>query len=283
MAAFFSGTDIATLSEEGSERNHFVSLIVNNAGSYVAAITRKIKSKKVISDHFSYKSFDGQEINGSKDYEIEEESFEWYDLAIEFEDDIFNSIKERTNFLRLSKITNKRKEEKEKVVYVSPKPISGTYSSPEPKSYNTPSKSELPFDFDYIDNKIGKNDFEYILKHNSFDKLKAKELVLQLITGSIIISNASKIDMKKWAENMPNMYKKRFGDDYKGFKVFKDWADYYIDFLCIASTDEQLAKKGFDQDIIAILCAKAILEELSKLPQNKYIDYFIQILKDYTN
>ena len=87
--------------------------------------------------------------------------------------------------------------------------------------------------------------------------------------------------MKKWAENMPNMYKKRFGDDYKGFKAFEDWADYYIDFLCTTSTDEQLTKKGFDQDITAILCAKAILEELSKLPQNKYIDYFIQILKDY--
>ena len=42
MSTFFSGTDIRTLEEEGLDRNHFVSLIVNNQGSYTAAITRKL-------------------------------------------------------------------------------------------------------------------------------------------------------------------------------------------------------------------------------------------------
>ena len=43
MATFFSGTDVQTLRTEGSDRNNFVSLIVNNAGSYTAAITRKVE------------------------------------------------------------------------------------------------------------------------------------------------------------------------------------------------------------------------------------------------
>ena len=39
---FFSGTDTNTLQIEGFDRNNFVSLIVNNAGIYSAAITRKV-------------------------------------------------------------------------------------------------------------------------------------------------------------------------------------------------------------------------------------------------
>ena len=39
---FFSGTDTSTLQKEGFDRNNFVSLIVNNAGEYSAAVTRKV-------------------------------------------------------------------------------------------------------------------------------------------------------------------------------------------------------------------------------------------------
>lgn len=43
MAAYFSGTDLDTLKTEGNDRNHFVSLIVNNEGNYKAAITKKLQ------------------------------------------------------------------------------------------------------------------------------------------------------------------------------------------------------------------------------------------------
>lgn len=42
MKAFFSGDDTSTLLEHGTAMNNFVSLIVNNAGEYVARITRRI-------------------------------------------------------------------------------------------------------------------------------------------------------------------------------------------------------------------------------------------------
>lgn len=45
MQTFFSGTDMSTLEKEGSETVHFLSLIINNAGIYNAAFTRKIKRK----------------------------------------------------------------------------------------------------------------------------------------------------------------------------------------------------------------------------------------------
>ena len=59
---FFSGTDTSTLLEEGKDRNHFVSLIVNNAGTYTAAITRKAVKDLTISGTLKYKSFDDTEI-----------------------------------------------------------------------------------------------------------------------------------------------------------------------------------------------------------------------------
>ena len=42
MSTFFSGVDTNTLLEEGIDRAHFVSLIVNNKGSYTAGITRRV-------------------------------------------------------------------------------------------------------------------------------------------------------------------------------------------------------------------------------------------------
>jgi hypothetical protein len=41
MAAFFSSTDEATIVRLGTNTNHFISLIVNNAGSYVAKMSNK--------------------------------------------------------------------------------------------------------------------------------------------------------------------------------------------------------------------------------------------------
>lgn len=47
MSAYFSSTDADTLYKEGKEINHFLSLIVNNDGNYVARITRKVLKKRV--------------------------------------------------------------------------------------------------------------------------------------------------------------------------------------------------------------------------------------------
>lgn len=54
MATFFSGTDQSTLVEEGTNSNHFVSLIVNNAGVYTAAVTRRVITESKIEAHLKY-------------------------------------------------------------------------------------------------------------------------------------------------------------------------------------------------------------------------------------
>jgi hypothetical protein len=58
MATFFSSTDDSTLVEEGKDRNFFVSLIVNNAGTYTAAVTRKSTIIGKVVNYVTKKSMD---------------------------------------------------------------------------------------------------------------------------------------------------------------------------------------------------------------------------------
>lgn len=66
MAAFFSGTDMSTLTKEGERTNHFLSLIVNNDGKYCAKITRMVNStiesvittdSKITSDWYTFDNY----------------------------------------------------------------------------------------------------------------------------------------------------------------------------------------------------------------------------------
>lgn len=295
---FFSGTDTATLKEEGMDRNHFVSLIVNNEGTYTAAITRKVKATKTITENFSYPTFEDEEVTDTKTYTVESEEIEWFYLKIEFEGNesfLQEELKARLNEIRRVKAEKARQLPPKQPVYVSEqgsKPEQGTLF-PEigkkiTQSYmgqvgpaNRISKrdeDELPFDMDYIDNQIsGEVPYGYI----EFNKETIKSLVLQLITGSIIIPDTSKIDIKKWAQGMSPLYERRFGKGKEGMKLFKVWAESYIEFLCWFTEDEALKDMGWDDDELAALCAHGIIEELTKLPENVYIKKYIDILKGY--
>ena len=103
MSTFFSTTDQDTLLEEGLDRNNFVSLIVNNKGEYTAAITRKVKIKKV---HTSYNFFDKGEQENTEETIDEETVVEWFNLnvIIEGEED-FSNIENELKAIKESKIT----------------------------------------------------------------------------------------------------------------------------------------------------------------------------------
>ena len=94
MTTFFSGTDQATLLEEGKDRIHFVSLIINNDNSYSAAITVKVEVESIISQvintNYSYNTFNSNTITGNSKVEKEDINksiqIQYIDLDIEFED-----------------------------------------------------------------------------------------------------------------------------------------------------------------------------------------------------
>lgn len=299
MATFLSGTDTATLKEEGIDRNHFVSLIVNNEGTYTAAITRKVKSTKTITENFSYPTFADNEVVDTRTYTVESEELEWFYLKIEFAGS--TTFKEELN-ARLEEI-KKAKEEKIKKapvntpVYIGvdgdwrvPKQgnlfpqnnngIVHSYPSTVGPANNIVKKKEdnTFFGRGHIDD-MGPAELPY--EYLEFDKEIVKSLVLQLVTGSIIIPNASKIDLNKWVQGMPSLYEKRFGKGEEGMKLFKVWAEPYIEFICFFSEDKALSDLGYDDEELAALCAYGIIQELIKFPKNIYIEQYINMLKGY--
>ena len=284
---FFSGTDTATLKEEGRDRNNFVSLIVNNAGSYTAAITRRIKSKQT-TESVSYEFFGDGEKQDTKEYVSNADEIEWFYLKIEKEGENYPFSDMAARLEEIRQVKAKRAEKAQTPAYQSShKPvIAYSYDSKAgpanlvKKEADKP-KVVQPSLFDKEDDLSFDDDYSLPYGQVTFDKVTLKSLVLQLITGSIIISNDSKIDISKWAKSMPTLYEKRFGKGKEGMKNFKMWADTYAEYLTWYVTDEKLEELGYDETEICAICAHDMIEELTKLPENDYIKGYIDALQKY--
>ena len=290
MSTFFSGTDTATLKEEGRDRNNFVSLIVNNAGTYTAAITRRVKSKQV-KESVSYEFFGDGEKHDTKEYVSSADEIEWFYLKIEKEGENYSFPDMAA---RLEEIKQAKAERAEKAKKAQTPVYQGGYKPVIANSYGTKAgpanlvkkeadKKDLNQRtlFDDVDDLPFEEGYEVPYGQVTFDKTTLKSLVLQLITGSIIISNDSKIDITKWAKSMPALYEKRFGKGKVGMDNFKTWAETYTEYLTWYITDEKLGELGFDETEICAICAHDMIEELTKLPENDYIKGYIDALQKY--
>lgn len=290
MSTFFSGTDTATLKEEGRDRNNFVSLIVNNAGTYTAAITRRVKSKQV-KESVSYEFFGDGEKHDTKEYVSSADEIEWFYLKIEKEGENYSFPDMAA---RLEEIKQAKAERAEKAKKAQTPVYQGGYKPVIANSYGTKAgpanlvkkeadKKDLNQRtlFDDVDDLPFEDGYEIPYGQVTFDKVTLKSLVLQLITGIIIISNDSKIDITKWAKSMPALYEKRFGKGKVGMDNFKIWAETYTEYLTWYITDEKLEELGFDETEICAICAHDMIEELTKLPENDYIKGYIDALQKY--
>lgn len=301
MATFFSGTDTATLSAEGNDMAHFVSLIVNNAGKYTAGITRKYKCVQTVSEKYTYPTWNGEVREGVETFDIEEEKLEWFNLDIVFEnatDDFETEMMERIKEI---------KEAKKKVVTlmyggrnypqygnygkaITPtKEVGSTFPMDEDKyywekrSWYDPQKDkqdkqlpagqgELPFD------QPGEENVEIPYGTITIDPDIVQSIVRQLVTSSIIISNESAVDVKKWANSMESLYRRRFGS----VKEFEYFASNYVDYLINYTYDgDVMAVINNDDSVMAALLAHDVREELKKLPKNPWLSVYIKLMDDY--
>lgn len=270
MATFFSGTDTATLREEGNDRNHFVSLIVNNAGTYTAAITRKITERKVISSTFIYRTFDDIEKTGTRTVEVEEEAIVYNMLNIVKEGEVtepFLEINERLEVIK----KNKTKVAATKAPFSTIPYYDGLSFTPPVYQGNSKEVSRIArqnslFDEDFMESEPPRR-VERITDPNelAIDASVVKSITLQLITGSIAIADASKIDPVKWTGQMTKLFDKRFKED---MNIFHFWAETMVEFVVTNFIPEEFA--SFEDDYISELC-QAVYRTLDKLPQNKYI------------
>ena len=269
MATFFSGTDTATLREEGNDRNHFVSLIVNNAGTYTAAITRRLKEKRVINTTFTYRTFDDVEKTGTRSVEAEEEVIAYNMLNIIKEGEVvepFLEIDERLEAIKKNKAkVDATKAPLSTTSYHGGLPFTPPIYQGNSKEVSRVARQGSLFDEEFMESEPPRK-VEQIADPNelTIDASVVKSITLQLITGSIAIADASKIDPVKWAGQMTKLFDKRFGND----TLFGLWAETMVEFVVTNFVPDEFAP--FEDEYISELC-QAIYMTLDKLPMNKYI------------
>lgn len=140
MKAFFSGQDSEMLKQEGLARNHFLSLVVNNKGEYVARITIKETYKHTIQTILEYNTYNNDSVSvNMPEKEETSQIISTYDLNItndfQFKCDDYDELMEIIAECDERKKERKEKEkEKEKV------------EKPQNKSTIFDLNKEFPFD-----------------------------------------------------------------------------------------------------------------------------------------
>lgn len=306
MATFFSGTDTGTLLQEGQDRNNIVSLIVNNDGTYSAAVTRHVFTEAKVHEKGTYQLFGDGEQSYEEDYEIEDEYIEYF---------MFDIVRKEPNRLfsfidRLKEVMTKKRTTvvasqpssgygyggygyggyggyhgpaspaQPKGTIVNPTvpasksaapstPVKGAVSSGSPKP-TTAAPSGKFNQFNPVEPAV-KDDFETYIEG----------LALQIVTGNVFADVEGVMDLKVFCKDaMVDMYKKRFGDDVSSKSSFASWVDNLIDFLVWDADHPEL--DGFSFSDKGELVAKELVTLLEAIPtKNIYLNLIIDRLKSY--
>ena len=287
MSCFFSGTDTQTLREEGNERNCFVSLIVNNEGTYCAAITRKVQKKIEVTTKSlgtSYEFFgSGPVCSGitttPTTQTIDKTVIEYFMLDVQVEQVENNLAYLDTRFEEIEA----KKNEKKDTVY---KPNEGFYdwlhserkTSAETKEffYSSPetnkSKELTLFSKDTMEEMVDPDGW-------TPDKETIHQLAAQLLTCSLIVNKD--IDLKQWiTRHMVKKYGEIFGVTEM---EFHEWTESYVEFIVNHYSDPTVPEAVYEAyDVYQAKIAEAIIDELNLYPANHYIDAYIEVLMRYT-
>ena len=259
MTTFFSGTDTSTLLAEGSDMNHFVSLIVNNAGKYTAGITRRVKSKQAINEELVYPTWGSNEVKGNRTFIVEEEYVQWFNLNIEIEG--INSNFEEEMLARIKEIRAIKSNKTSKKYFMNDYSIN-IEKAEHKKEITQPSLFSEDIAVDYENYQIDEKLVDWVVN--------------QTITCSLIIPQNSDFDTEKWAKSMDRLYSKRFANE-EEFEVF---ASNFVDYL-ICYTEDSKVSDYIDKVETEAKLACQVRDKLSKLPKNKWLDIWMKIYDDY--
>lgn len=265
MSTFLSGTDLGTLQEEGSDMNNFLSLIVNNAGQYTAAITRKVKHIPHVTEVLEYEFFGEETINiGNDEYDaIESYEIEYFFLNIEKPTvnigytDLFNRIEEISK--DKTKITNISREPRANLIVDSTLKATPLYK-----------ETNIPFSKANTAVQAGVDTDESIdYNKYKFNETDLNNIVKQLLIGSPIFTPK---DLNEWVQKMPTVFSKRFGEGQKGLANYRAFIGYFVEFLVTEAFDDNLAEEGYLEDSQMAICAYGVLQKLHTFKTNSFIE-----------
>lgn len=207
MSAFFSGTDVSTLIDKGEYKNHFLSLIVNNAGKYVGRITRKVVTDSHIEAHIItttssyYNSFEDRRIsisnNNVEEKDVEktntQQQLEYFEGNITIEP----SLGDHYNFTEIDSRLEEIRKEKER---------------------------------QYDKEMFYRNSEELVLlpeKPNTRipNPNTALDFAVQLLTGNVFASYSSEIQVRNIISAMDAMYKRKFDNNQEVEEFFSFFID----------------------------------------------------------
>lgn len=250
MSTSPSGTDLNTLKEEGSDVNHFVSLIVNNAGTYTAAITRKVDIKNDVYSVYTYKSFGDVAVEGKSDYTECNTCIEYFYLDIEVE-------QSENNNSELFDRINKLKEPKVKTYTPSSNPINQEY---------------WPYTELYKNNvKKAPGQKELFTDH------KEEELtewyVKQLLTCNLLLPKSNTLSIKEVQEKASSVIQSRFNKE-----EYEHFMSNFIDFIVydFAEKLEELHKEPCNP----VEAASLLFDKILPL-KGAYINILTDLLEAY--
>ena len=265
-----SGTDLNTLVEEGSFRNNFLSLIVNNAGNYTAMLTRKVKHIPRVTETLEYEFFGEGTINlGTDEYDAVE-SYEIEYFFLDIEKPTVN-IGYTNLFDRINEIS------KDKVINIASKNENfKTIHNPNTNLIIPPTVQEpilegkLPFE-GLSKPKAEVDEEEELIDYDSvkFNNNQLNSITKQLLMGSPIFNPK---DLNEWVDKMPTAFSKRFGEGQKGLVNYKAFIGYFVEFLLSEAFDEDLAEEGYMEDYQMPICAYGVLQKLHQFKSNSFLD-----------
>lgn len=290
-----SGTDLNTLKEEGNERNCFVSLIVNNAGKYYAAITRKVQTKSEVTVKklgTSYEFFG----DGSKEVEhdntettkvVEKEVIEYFDLEVERHEvpNTLAYLDDRFDEIAKKKATERKNNWDSSNIaptghffdWMHSKPVSKEQDLFGDTSYRE--VTEKPYRDDHMFNPSIADDWQP-------DPKKIHAAVVHMITCNLII-NPDKFDFKQWVtKHMKNVYIKIFGEtsiyecEHNTCGAFSEWRDFIIQHtLDYFDTTDVPDSMWDDVNLFQSRIAQAMRDEIMEfIDVNPYIEAYNEAL-----
>lgn len=307
FSTFFSGTDTATLQSEGKHRNHFLSLIINNAGVYTAAITRKKIVKKDIRIVEEFEETDFNPIaQATSSNQVESAIVEYFMLNINIQKSEYQqSLDDKLDAIRKAKTPvvtsypdnfnygsgykpNVQFGNSAAPYYADPAFREVIDSFPEPKNapvrqaaINFDNDIEFPFTGESA-MELGLRDFPEGEEMTNVVPIKSQtinSIAIQLLTGNVILPASLNTPLRVYVKDMDSRFSKRFGQGETGEKIFSDWAENFVDFLCGGVEDPDLA--AYNVNDIMSSCAFLLLKEFDKLPDNRFLRIYKNILDIY--
>ena len=303
MAAFFSGTDNAAIKQEAMNVNHFLSLVVNNAGTYVARVTlRRRVNKKIHQEVVSecwYNTFEDTAVHIEShkeepvDITQEETEIEVFPLIIEIEkDNSFDTSKWEND---ISEVISTKRTYTPPTNFGSYKtafPITSLKDTPEvriPKekkvNENTlaskSASSQLAIQFDDLDSKDRMEIIDVV--HKLYNEADIKLLTLRIVACCPFLGASKISSTPQFAAQLPEFVKSVFEEEMNYHNIIETLIEsLMLNFVDnIPDNKITLNNPEIDLDAIQSVIAMDVQERLCHIPQNKYISYISAVLDAY--